>query len=112
MSEVQIEKHMFVKEHLKMIFSIVPNETCKKCRRFKKPLGVKSLIDKSNFCEDGNKFSVEEMSAVAPSESLDGKDDHRLMRGLCSRPKIIFVTQRDWVIFIALPDLWELQAAL
>ena len=40
-----------------------------------KPQGVKSGIDTSSICEDGNQFSVEEMSAVAPSESLDGKDD-------------------------------------
>ena len=40
-----------------------------------KPLCVKSVIDMSNVCEDGNQFSVEEMSAVALSESLDGKDD-------------------------------------
>ena len=37
--------------------------------------GVKSAIVMSNVCEYGNQFSVEEMSAVALSESLDGKDD-------------------------------------
>ena len=40
-----------------------------------KSQSVKSAIDMSNVCEDGIQFSVEEMSAVALSESLDGKDD-------------------------------------